>query len=43
VWVIYIGLRYDRLESDNKGSDDLAETGLDDEGITPQRYSVMFD
>jgi outer membrane receptor protein involved in Fe transport len=40
-----IGLRYDRLESDNKGSDDevLAEAGLDDEGITPQRYSVMFD
>lgn len=40
-----IGLRYDRLESDNKGLDDevLAEAGLDDDGITPQRYSMMFD
>ena len=40
-----IGLRYDRLESNNQGLDDevLTEAGLDDEGITPQRYSVMFD
>lgn len=40
-----VGLRYDRLDSDNKGSDEevLAEAGLDNEGITPQRYSMMLD
>lgn len=40
-----IGLRYDHLDSDNKGSDDgvLAEAELDNEGITPKRYSTMID
>lgn len=40
-----VGLRYDRLDSDNKGSDEevLAEAGFDNEGITPQRYSMMLD
>lgn len=37
--------RYDRLSSNNKGSDDdvLAEAGLDDEGHTPERYSAMLE
>ncbi len=40
-----LGLRYDRLEADNDGSDPavLAEAGLDDEGHTPQRYAAMVD
>lgn len=39
------GLRYDRLDSDNKGSDMdvLAEAGLDDENHTPERYSAMLE
>lgn len=39
------GLRYDRLEADNRGSDiaELGEAGLDDEGHTPQRSSIMID
>ncbi len=39
------GLRYDRLGSNNKGSDVdvLAEAGLDDEGHTPERYSAMVE
>jgi len=38
------GFRYDRLSSDNSGSDGeiLAEAGLDDEGHTPERYSAML-
>ena len=39
------GLRYDRLDADNLGSDQevLAEAGLDNEGHTPQRTSIMID
>ncbi|HHB76540.1 MAG TPA: hypothetical protein ENK84_08350 [Desulfobulbus sp.] len=39
------GLRYDRLSSDNTGSDNelLAAAGLDDQGHTPQRYSAMVE
>lgn len=39
------GMRYDRLSSNNKGSDYavLAEAGLDDEGHTPERYSAMLE
>ncbi|MBV1914066.1 MAG: porin [Pseudomonadales bacterium] len=39
------GLRYDRLSSNNTGSDSdvLAEAGLDDEGHTPERISVMVE
>jgi len=39
------GLRYDQLDSDNKGSDNdvLAEAGLDNEGHTPKRYSTMLE
>lgn len=39
------GLRYGQLTSNNKGSDAdvLTEAGLDDEGLTPQRTSVMLD
>lgn len=39
------GLRYDYLSSDNKGSDAdvLEEASLDDEGISPKRWSVMLD
>jgi hypothetical protein len=39
------GLRYDQLESDNRGSDVdvLSEAGLDNEGHTPKRYSVMLE
>jgi len=38
------GLRYDRLESDNEGSDEdvLEEAGLLSDGFTPQRYSAML-
>ena len=38
------GFRYDRLSSNNSGSDSeiLAEAGLDDEGHTPERYSAML-
>ncbi|MCW8932128.1 MAG: outer membrane beta-barrel protein [Gammaproteobacteria bacterium] len=39
------GIRYDRLSSNNKGSDYdvLVEAGLDDEGHTPERYSAMLE
>lgn len=39
------GLRYDQLESDNSGSDDiiLAEAGLDNEGHRPSRNTLMLD
>ncbi|MCP3850686.1 MAG: carbohydrate porin [Gammaproteobacteria bacterium] len=39
------GIRYDRLSSNNRGSDEdvLAEAGLDDEGHTPERYSAMLE
>ncbi|MCU7812052.1 MAG: hypothetical protein KZQ77_12565, partial [Candidatus Thiodiazotropha sp. (ex Notomyrtea botanica)] len=40
-----VGLRYDRLDSDNRGSDEdvLAEAGLDNEGHTPERLTLMGD
>ena len=40
-----IGYRYDRLRADNSGSDEdvLAEAGLDNEGHTPQRSTLMLD
>ncbi|MCU7846341.1 MAG: TonB-dependent receptor [Candidatus Thiodiazotropha sp. (ex Monitilora ramsayi)] len=40
-----VGLRYDRLDSDNRGSDEdvLAEAGLDNEGHTPERVTLMGD
>ena len=40
-----IGYRYDRLEADNSGSDVLVleEAGLDDEGHTPERSTIMID
>ncbi|MEW8139515.1 MAG: hypothetical protein AB2536_19355 [Candidatus Thiodiazotropha endolucinida] len=40
-----VGLRYDRLDSDNKGSDEevLAEAGLDNEGHKPERITLMGD
>ncbi|MCW8886248.1 MAG: hypothetical protein OQK12_13505 [Motiliproteus sp.] len=40
-----LGLRYDRLDADNSGSDEdvLEEAGLTDEGHTPERYSAMVE
>lgn len=40
-----VGLRYDRLESDNRGSDQevLSEAGLDDEAHTSERLTLMSD
>jgi len=40
-----VGLRYDWLDSDNRGSDAdvLAEAGLDNEGHTPKRYSATLE
>ncbi len=40
-----VGLRYDQLDSNNSGSDAgvLAEAGLDNEGHTPKRSSVMVE
>jgi hypothetical protein len=40
-----VGLRYDWLEADNQGSDEevLAEAGLDNEGHTPERVTLMAD
>ena len=40
-----VGLRYDRLSSNNRGSDPtvLAEAGLDDAGHTPSRSTLMLD
>lgn len=39
------GLRYDQLDSDNRGSDAdvLSEAGLDNEGLKPKRTSVMIE
>jgi outer membrane receptor protein involved in Fe transport len=39
------GLRYDWLDSDNRGSDAdiLAEAGLDNEGLRPRRQSMMLE
>lgn len=39
------GLRYDRLEVDNRGAEPavLEEAGLAGEGHTPRRYSAMID
>jgi hypothetical protein len=39
------GLRYDQLDSNNQGSDAgvLGEAGLDNEGHTPKRTSVMVE
>lgn len=39
------GLRYDYLTSDNKGSDIevMEEAALDNEGISPKRWSLMLD
>ncbi len=40
-----VGLRYDRLDSNNTTSNAevLEEAGLHNEGITPERYSLMID
>ncbi len=40
-----VGLRYDRLKADNRGSDAdvLGEAGLDNEGHTPRRTGIMVD
>lgn len=40
-----IGYRFDRLNADNNGSDAavLEEAGLDDEGHTPERSTIMLD
>jgi len=40
-----VGLRYDYLDSHNRGSDAdvLFEAGLDNEGLNPKRYSVALD
>ena len=40
-----LGYRYDKLDSDNKGSDAdvLAEAGLDNEGHTPERSTLMLE
>ena len=40
-----VGLRYDRLSANNDGDDVevLAEAGLDDEGHTPKRTTLMMD
>ena len=40
-----VGLRYDQLDSDNEGSDEavLGEAGLDNEGHTPKRSTIMVD
>lgn len=40
-----VGLRYDRLNVDNKGSefDILEESGLSDEDHDPERFSIMGD
>lgn len=39
------GLRYDQLDSDNRGSDAfvLTEAGLNNEGLTPKRFSAMIE
>lgn len=40
-----VGLRFDRLNSDNSGSDEdlLAEAGLQSEGGQPRRTSLMME
>lgn len=40
-----VGLRYDRLNANNTGSDPvlLGEASLDNEGHTPERRTIMFD
>jgi len=40
-----VGLRYDWLDSDNRGLDGdvLAEAGLDNEGLNPKRYSATLE
>ncbi len=40
-----VAVRYDQLLADNSGSDAavLSEAGLDDEGVLPQRSTVMLD
>lgn len=40
-----VGLRYDHLRSDNAGDDAgvLEEAGLDNEGIEPERKSIMLE
>ncbi|PCJ36199.1 MAG: hypothetical protein COA75_08160 [Cellvibrionales bacterium] len=40
-----MGFRYDWLDSNNRGSDTdvLAEAGLDNEGLNPQRYSATLE
>jgi len=40
-----VGYRYDRLKAENTGSDVLVleEAGLDDEGHTPKRSTIMLD
>ena len=40
-----VGLRYDWLDSDNRGSDAdvLTEAGLDNEGHSPKRYSATLE
>ncbi len=40
-----VGYRYDRLNADNTGADAavLEEAGLDDEGHTPERSTLMID
>ncbi|OUS09773.1 hypothetical protein A9Q89_12480 [Gammaproteobacteria bacterium 53_120_T64] len=40
-----VGFRYDRLDSNNRGSDAdvLTEAGLDNEGHKPQRYSATLE
>ena len=40
-----VGYRYDRLKADNTGSDAtvLGEAGLDNEGLRPERSTIMLD
>lgn len=40
-----VGYRYDQLDSDNQGSDSdvLIEAGLDNEGLKPERSTLMLD
>lgn len=40
-----IGLRYDQLQANNSGSDELIlqEAGLDNEGLNPHRSTLMLD
>lgn len=40
-----VGYRYDQLDSNNRGSDSavLSEAGLDNEGLKPERSTLMLD